>query len=75
MRLTHSARVSLQVVLKLTSLYSVIFLSLFCVLAKQATEAGTDGQMTYRDQDELRMPLKGGGPPQKKVVEQVLLVF
>lgn len=38
---------------------------------KQATGTGADGQMTYRDQDELRLPAKAAGPPQKKGVEQV----
>lgn len=38
---------------------------------KQATGAGADGQMTYQDQDELRLPAKVAGPPQKKGVEQV----
>lgn len=42
---------------------------------KQATEAGTDGQMTYRDQEELRVPVKAAGPPQKKGVEQVPVIL
>eukprot|EP00903_Cladosiphon_okamuranus_P015539 g14345.t1 len=35
-----------------------------------ATGTGADGQMTYRDQEELRLPAKAAGPPQKKGVEQ-----
>ncbi|CAN0058605.1 unnamed protein product [Pylaiella littoralis] len=35
-----------------------------------ATEADTDGQTTYRDQDELRVPVTAHGPQQKQGVEQ-----
>ncbi|CAM9203543.1 unnamed protein product [Ectocarpus sp. 12 AP-2014] len=35
-----------------------------------ATGKGADGQTTYKDQDELRLPAKVAGPPQKKGVEQ-----
>lgn len=38
----------------------------------QATGTGVDGQMTYKDQDELRLPSRVAGPSQKKGVEQVI---
>lgn len=38
---------------------------------QQAAGTGTDGQITYKDQEELRLPAKVADPPQKKGVEQV----
>lgn len=58
-----------------THMTSVFLLGVCCLrtITTQATGTGADGQTAYKDQDDMRLPAKVAGPPQKKGVEQVHL--